>query len=563
MISTLNRILILAAGMLLGMAGSASQAEKRIEFDLDVEGLAAAAHPKQYKNPGVISLSPGKPLKLQLTADNPNAAAHQRALTIRVIKNFGEELWRQDLESSFPPGKTEFTYELFDEPGSPQEGMFLAQVLGPSNGKKKAEITWRDALADLLFGYFPEMPEIPEEPDAPILILRDRLVVGQIEAQRTWPTLPDYTRLDPIVAQTSDGGIYAMFQENHYAETGDTRAQSPTLIGSTDGGRSWQLRQVTLDPLAGNMAAVRSFGIAADDKFFVAYSPLPDADPQEMARRIERVTGYDKTWVQNTNIFALCVASSTDQGNSWSQGVQVDVSSYNRVQGLGRFYQGGDGAVWFNLAVVGPHLAGHAVQETGNPYDGVFRSRDGGKTWGDVTLMPPGGAECQLLQLASGRWLSTFRSSGRPGACLSPDGTPINIFGLDELPTYEKTSENKDWPGQQDIMHKRTYLLESKDGRDWRNLRPLTTIFGDTPGELIQLPDGRLLFLYCHRYAPQDGIYGRVSHDEGRTWQPDLLALRNACGGYSCSTVLKDGTIVSMVAGETIQAVRWRLPAEY
>ena len=177
--------------------------------------------------------------------------------------------------------------------------------------------------------------------------------------------------------------------------------------------------------------------------------------------------------------------------------------------------------------------------------------------------MPPGGAECQLLQLASGRWLSTFRSSGRPGACLSPDGTPINIFGLDELPTYEKTSENKDWPGQQDIMHKRTYLLKSKDGRDWRNLRPLTTIFGDTPGELIQLPDGRLLFLYCHRYAPQDGIYGRVSHDEGRTWQPDLLALRNACGGYSCSTVLKDGTIVSMVAGETIQAVRWRLPAEY
>ena len=110
-------------------------------------------------------------------------------------------------------------------------------------------------------------------------------------------------------------------------------------------------------------------------------------------------------------------------------------------------------------------------------------------------------------------------------------------------------------------MHKRTFIAESKDGRDWGNFRQLTTLFGDTPGELIQLPDGRVVLLYIHRYSPQDGVYARVSHDEGRTWGAELLALRNVHSGYSSSTVLKDGTIVSMIGGETIQAVRWRLPA--
>ena len=111
-------------------------------------------------------------------------------------------------------------------------------------------------------------------------------------------------------------------------------------------------------------------------------------------------------------------------------------------------------------------------------------------------------------------------------------------------------------------MTKRTFIAESKDGRDWGNFRQLTTIFGDTPGELIQLPDGRVVFLYCHRYAPHHGLYARISHDEGRTWRPEMVGLRNIHYGYSSSTVLNNGTIVSMIGGETIQAVRWRLPGE-
>jgi len=272
--------------------------------------------------------------------------------------------------------------------------------------------------------------------------------------------------------------------------------------------------------------------------------------------------GWIEPYARNTNLLALYVASSTDRGRTWSKSVKVDTSKYARAHGLGRFYQGSDGAIWFNCTVIVPHKnkPGYFFREN-RPHDALFRSKDGGRTWGDVTLLVSNSAECQLLQLASGLWLTTIRTTGQPGDLFAPGKKlkVINTFGLDRLPTYDKVSRSDGWPGQQGAMTKRTFIAESKDGRDWGNFRQLTTIFGDTPGELFQLPDGRVVFLYCHRYG-QSGNYGRVSHDEGRTWQPFLLALRNMADGYSSSTVLKDGTIVSMLAGETHQVVRWRLP---
>ena len=114
------------------------------------------------------------------------------------------------------------------------------------------------------------------------------------------------------------------------------------------------------------------------------------------------------------------------------------------------------------------------------------------------------------------------------------------------------------------MTHKRTFLAESADRLTWSRLRQMTTLVGDPPGELIQAPDGRVVFLYCHRYGPHPGVYARVSRDEGRTWGAELLALRHLSnGGYSSSTGLEDGTIVSMLGVSErgkVQVVRWRLP---
>ena len=518
-----------------------------IEFALDVKGSAEAA--KQEDNPGVLTLAPGESVELQLLVVNANDQAQKAKVTVRVVSIPGQELWSQFVDRSFAPGKTEITYKLFDKPGAPQEGQFLAQVLSGSDGK---ELAWQ------LFSYFPAVPDIPENEKSnnPILILRDRKVVGKIPAERTGfeDILPNYTRFDPILARASDGELYVMFAENHYAGEGDMRAQRPTFLWSSDGGRTWQMRQITLDPPGGSIEAVKAIGIAEDDQLFVAYCPAPDASPEEMVRRMkQRGEISEERFIKATNVLALFVASSKDQGKTWSKGVEVDVSKYVRVQGLGRFYQGSDGAIWFTCTVIGPgkHIP-EKPDKNLTKYDkhcAVIRSRDGGRTWGDISLMVPNSTECQLLHLASGGWLTTARASGRIGDRVTPDGKMVSDFGFERLPAYERKGP------QGYLLHKRTFIAESKDGRDWGNLRQLTTLVGDTPGELLQLPDGRVVFIYSHRYNPHAGPVARVSHDEGRTWQPYLLALQ--ASGYSSSTILKDGTIVSIASK---MAVRWRLP---
>jgi len=532
---TAGTLRVFLPAFVLLAALSASEAPDPLKFSLSVKGLAEAA--KEHRNPGVLALAAGQPVELHVSVINSAKRGRQAKVQVRVITFAGNEVWTEELVQSFPPGRTEMVYRIFDKPGAPQEGQFLAQVLSASSTKSRTDrqSVPPKELANLVFGYFPDFQEIAEKPDAPILVLRDRKVVGRIKAERVWPKLPDYTRLDPILGQASDGALYAMFQENHYAEDGDTRAQRPTFVSSTDGGRTWKLRQVTLDPPAGNRIAVRAFGVTDEDHLFVAYSPaLPDAG--------------------DSNLSHLRVARSTDRGKTWSNGVQVDISNYVRVQGLGRFYQGMAGEIWFNATLLGADK-----RELERSYDGLFRSRDGGKTWGDVSLNIPSSAECQLLRLASGRWLSTIRTSGRPGDTIGPDGKPMNLLGIQKLATYDKTATHFNAPFS--VMFKRTFLAESDHGREWGNVRQLTSIIGDTPGELIQLPDGRVVFLYCRRYKPRDGVYARISHDQGRTWQPELLALRTA-GGYSSSVVQEDGTIVSMLCWETIQAVRWQLPEQ-
>ena len=170
------------------------------------------------------------------------------------------------------------------------------------------------------------------------------------------------------------------------------------------------------------------------------------------------------------------------------------------------------------------------------------------------------GVECRLLPLTSHRWLTTIRSgSGPPGDFKDERGKRVNVLGLDTHPFYYKET---------DPLHKRTWMAESNDaGHTWNNFRQLTTLIGDTPGDFVRLRDGRLVFTYSHRYPPAAGVYARISEDEGRTWRSELLALRTQKqGGYPSTTVLKDGTIVTLCGMSevgTVQAVRWRLPKAF
>ena len=96
--------------------------------------------------------------------------------------------------------------------------------------------------------------------------------------------------------------------------------------------------------------------------------------------------------------------------------------------------------------------------------------------------------------------------------------------------------------------------------------------FGDAHGHLVELSDGTVVLVHDHRYPYIDsGVWARVSHDQGKTWNQRVYQLSRGAG-YGASVVLEDDTIVT-VCGNTplnetgqplipwrAQSVRWRLP---
>ena len=96
-------------------------------------------------------------------------------------------------------------------------------------------------------------------------------------------------------------------------------------------------------------------------------------------------------------------------------------------------------------------------------------------------------------------------------------------------------------------------------------------VFGECHGQLVDLPDGRVVLVHDLRYPyEKQATIGRVSDDGGKTWSRDIYHV-SAGGGYAASVALEDGTIVT-VTGNTridsaakpiepwsVQAVRWKL----
>ena len=187
----------------------------------------------------------------------------------------------------------------------------------------------------------------------------------------------------------------------------------------------------------------------------------------------------------------------------------------------------------------------------------------------DTTFPGPGGSfpgcyETDLMQLPDGRVLSALRYSGwsQPWH----DAYAKRWGAVDEADTHGRVFRH--------IM-----LGTSTDrGRTWQDLRPVAdetghTVLqhGDCNGELVRLPDGRLVLIYQRRYPRGWSQHAaHVSEDEGRTWSRDVYLVM-AGFGYSGSVVLDDGTIITVngqafmdefdqkMAPFNAQVIRWRV----
>jgi hypothetical protein len=321
------------------------------------------------------------------------------------------------------------------------------------------------------------------------------------------PAESGYPRADPFLTITPDGTLYAAYQH----------PSVPVIHVSDDGGRSWDRVQIDRPPPGGPHGGLIAFGAVADATLVLLYS---DAVPKYVKGVREEVD------------FANHFARSEDGGATWDRLHTADAGGPDhRIHGLGNISMLRDGTVIVTATVVRPPLPPEGL----NLADHIWRSNDGGRTFSLGAPIGDHTAETHILPLPSGRLLAAIRT----------------VYADYEHP-----------------RNKRSAIAVSDDqGNTWSEPRLITQDIGDCPGEFVLLPDGRLVFLYCHRYPPGPGIYARVSEDEGETWSAGRFAVRvlrdDQCGVYPASVLLHDGVILTISGshvGVPLQAIRWRVP---
>ncbi len=346
----------------------------------------------------------------------------------------------------------------------------------------------------------------------------DRIPASHV--QLNYPDMP--WRADPTIGQSSGGILFA--------------AMFKRLFTSEDSGYSWMSMPINIACLE----SCKGFGIRSDDTLLLLYS----------ASASEPRKNY------------ISVARSIDFGETWEAGEPIDISPFTGIPGadgnnictlpdgtdiVAISHRYGDG-IRDNQGVELP------LDEKGG-IDFVYRSTDGGRTWGGRTAIAKYTGESRFLSLGEDRVLAAIR---RQRWFLSSQDPP-------EL--WEQTG------GGQDIINKQLYLANSYDGgRTWKDMRQLTTANGDCPGELVRLSDNRIVVLYYNRYPYVPGYtIARVSGDGGVTWSVERYVVSTG-SGYSSSTVLEDDSIVT-VCGNTLldhqgvntepwkaNSVKWSLP---
>ncbi len=297
----------------------------------------------------------------------------------------------------------------------------------------------------------------------------------------------------PRMAGLPNGDLVAFFKTGaaHIGKSG--RA---SMSRSTDGGKTWSAPRTVFD--------------------------IPNADDGVDANGLTRnghllVAAVSYTWNGERYTFDGWKADtyfleSSDQGKTWSKPVKVNIAPFQWAYPFGQIQEESDGTLL--MTCYGGSLPFRKDDETTTF---VVRSKDGGRTWGDVTSISKGYNELSTIRRKDGSLLAVMRS--RIGAHLS-------------------TTVTKD------------------QGRTWS--KPVNiTEDQEHPGDLLRLPSGDLLLTFGQRNKPY-GVQAMISRDDGATWDRKNRILLAWDGdhrdlGYPVTVNLKDGrlaTIYYIVYGE-------------
>jgi Neuraminidase (sialidase) len=291
------------------------------------------------------------------------------------------------------------------------------------------------------------------------------------------------------------------------------------LVRSTDGGKTWSAPWTAIDGEFDDRNP--AMGQLKNGTIVLAYAIASgyDATGLRFGKREERV--FDGVYL----IF------SNDNGKTWSKPV--------RDPAIHQFYAGKGFVSPYGKIV---QLPGGSVlmavyfefSDDRRNQSYLFRSNDGGKTWGNPVLLGGHYNETGIARLRDGRVLAAMRS---------------------EQGGHIAMTESTD------------------DGRTWSTPAQITAD-SEHPADLIQLRDGRVLMVFGERNAPR-GVHAMISPD-GRTWDKTkqiVLAddAPNSDCGYPSSVEVGAGKVVTLYyqvddpknapASSSARAVLWNVPA--
>ena len=286
----------------------------------------------------------------------------------------------------------------------------------------------------------------------------------------------------PVLALTPDGDLLAasrtgLFMSTDHALTYEKLADIPAVVAASTDDRL-QLSLVTMLRSGRILLACTDSSDIKDN---------PDADWRGTYTRVGRQDGYDRWTLSGVRgTFNIHVFFSDDRGRTWRGGAAIDKTPLVWAYANGRFIEEDDGTV------VMMAYGCLSAEDTSGRIDccGVFRSKDGGVTWGDFSRVAYDREfreitynELDIQPMPDGTWTACIRSEWRT---MAPG-----------YPSYGSVAFSAD------------------RGRTWS--RPELT-FPDTGFDLELLPDGGL-------------VYGRagfrslvMSYDGGRTWSRQILA---------------------------------------
>jgi photosystem II stability/assembly factor-like uncharacterized protein len=291
------------------------------------------------------------------------------------------------------------------------------------------------------------------------------------------------------------------------------------MVRSSDGGKSWSAPWTAIDePLDDRNPAL---GQLKDGTIVMGYAIAGNYDE----------SGLRFKGTRNDRVFdGVYLIFSRDNGKTWSKPrrdpqIHKFYEGQGHVSPYGKIVQLPDGtvlmAVYFEF-----------FDSRGNE-SYLFRSRDGGQTWGEPVLLGKHYNETGIARLRGGRLLAALRAE--QGGSLA--------------------------------------ISESSDrGRTWSAPRQITKD-NEHPADLIQLADGRVLLVFGQRNAPR-GVHAMISPD-GRTWDAAkriVLAddAPNGDCGYPSSVEVSKGRVATLyyqvndlqnaLATSSSRVVLWSVP---